>query len=112
MSRAGALPTAPTPFRTGDLVVDLDARTVTLRGATVPLTPKEYDLLATLVLHAGASVSATDLLSHVWGKHTLIEPRRYLRVCMRNLRRKLEPTPDKPRYVLSDGYDGYLIALE
>ena len=99
------------PFRTGDLVVDLHARQVSLQGKPVRLTPTEYKILATLVLHAGTVVSGRDLLAEVWGPQ-YVEQDRYLRVYMVHLRRKVEPTPTTPRYVLTEPGVGYRIGLQ
>lgn len=99
------------PFRTGDLKVDLHARKVTLKGKPVRLTPTEYKILATLVLHAGTVVPGRDLLAQVWGPQ-YVEQDRYLRVYMVHLRRKIEPTPNAPRYVLTEPGVGYRIGLE
>ena len=99
------------PFQTGELVVDLHARKVTLQGRAVRLTPTEYKILATLVLHAGTVVSGRDLLAAVWGPH-YVEQDRYLRVYMVHLRRKVEPTPTTPRYVLTEPGVGYRMGLQ
>lgn len=86
-------------FQTGDLVVDLLARTVTLGGQPVHLTEREYEVLATLVIHAGSTVSVDDVLKQVWRRPS-IDPTRYLVVCIASLQRKLEATPNAPPYVL------------
>ncbi len=99
------------PFRTGDLVVDLHARRVSLRGKAVRLTPIEYKILATLVVHAGTVVAGRDLLAEVWGPQ-YVEQHRYLRVYMVHLRRKVEPTPSAPRYILTEAGVGYRLGIE
>jgi DNA-binding response OmpR family regulator/signal transduction histidine kinase len=87
------------PFESGPLRVDLAARKVLLDGNEVHLTPVEYKLLATLVRHAGRVVTHNQLLQAVWGPQSAGETQ-YLRVYMTHLRRKLEPGPSSPRYVI------------
>lgn len=99
------------PLRTGDLVVDLHARTVTLRGQSVHLTATEFKILEKLALHAGSIVSVEEMQKHVWGAE-YVRQRRSLRDCIHNLRYKLEATPDKPRYVLTVRSLGYRMGLE
>jgi len=93
-------------FRAGDLVVDLGRRVVTVAGREVKLTPKQYDLLRTLVAHAGKVLTHQQLLRQVWGPG-YSEEAQYLRVYIGQLRQKIEPDPARPRYVLTEPGVGY-----
>ncbi len=89
-----------------DISVDLGRRVVTVRGAEVHLTPIEYKLLVALLQNAGGVVTHRKLLQQVWGPGN-VEQMQYLRVYMTNLRRKLEETPARPRYLLTETGVGY-----
>jgi two-component system KDP operon response regulator KdpE len=93
-------------FRSGDLTVDLARRLVTVQGREVKLTPREYDLLRTLVVHAGKVVTHQHLLRQVWGPAAVHETH-YLRVYVGQLRQKIEPDPARPRYLLTEPGVGY-----
>jgi two-component system KDP operon response regulator KdpE len=98
-------------FTVGDLQVDLARRHVRVGGQEVHLTPIEYRLLAVLVRHAGKVLTHRHLLREVWGPGQVEEPH-YLRVYMAQLRRKLETTPARPRYLLTEPGVGYRLAAE
>jgi two-component system KDP operon response regulator KdpE len=90
----------------GPLAIDL-ARHVVLRdGVEVKLTATEFKLLAYLATHAGRVLTHQGILTHVWGA-TEVEHVEYLRVYIGQLRKKLEPDPRKPRYLLSEPGVGY-----
>jgi two-component system KDP operon response regulator KdpE len=91
-------------FRSGDLVVDLVRRIVTVRDTEVKLSPKEYDLLRVLVQHAGKVLTHKFLLRELWNDFTDTQ---YLRVYVRQLRHKIEPDPEQPRYILTETGIGY-----
>jgi two-component system KDP operon response regulator KdpE len=91
-------------FRVGDLSVDLIRRIVKVRGEEVKLSPKEYELLRTLVQHAGKVLTHRFLLQEVWGDAT---DSQYLRVYVRQLRQKLEADPERPQYILTETGVGY-----
>jgi two-component system, OmpR family, KDP operon response regulator KdpE len=95
----------PPLFEAGDLKVDLVHRHVWARGEVVHLSPKEYDLLAELVRHAGKVLTHKHLLRTVWGP--AYDDTQYLRVFMRQLRRKLEPDPARPVHILTEPGVGY-----
>ena len=88
------------------LSIDLDARRVTVRGEIVKLTPTEYKLLAMLVKNKGRLLEFRQLLEGVWG-FEYIDDIDYLRVYVWYLRRKLEPTPQNPIYILNELNVGY-----
>jgi two-component system KDP operon response regulator KdpE len=73
----------------------------------VKLTPKEYDILRLLVQHSGRVLTHKFLLDHVWGEFTDVQ---YLRVYVRQLRQKIEQSPDQPRYILTETGVGYRMA--
>jgi two-component system KDP operon response regulator KdpE len=91
-------------FRTGELSVDLVRRIVTVRGAEVKLTPREYELLRLLVAHAGKVLTQRFILHNVWTDETDIQ---YLRIYIRTLRQKIEADPEQPQYVLTERGVGY-----
>ena len=91
-------------FRIGDLSVDLVRRIVTVRGETVKLSPKEYDLLRVLVQHAGKVLTHKFLLSELWDALTDTQ---YLRVYVRQLRQKIEADPERPQCLLTETGIGY-----
>jgi two-component system, OmpR family, KDP operon response regulator KdpE len=97
-------------FHSGELTVDLVRRLVTRGGAEIHLSPKEYDLLAFLVTHAGRVVTHEQLLRAVWGSVYAAEVP-YLRVYVRLLREKIEPDPTQPRYILTESGIGYRLAV-
>ncbi|HEX8352433.1 MAG TPA: response regulator transcription factor [Pyrinomonadaceae bacterium] len=90
----------------GDFRVDLEARGVSVRGSEVHLTPKEYDLLVYFMRHAGKVLTHRKLLGAVWGGD-YTEQGEYLRVFVGQLRKKIEPDPSSPRYVLTEPWVGY-----
>ena len=92
--------------RFGDIEVDFTKRAVTRGGAELHLTVKEYALLRLLLQHRGKVVTHRQLLRDVWGPgHE--EDTHYLRVHMANLRKKLEPTANAPRFVKTESGIGY-----
>ena len=93
-------------FRSAGLMVDLGRRVVTVDGCEVKLTPKAYDLLRTLVVHAGKVVTHQHLLREVWGPGAVHETP-YLRVYIGQLRQKIEADPTQPRYLLTEPGVGY-----
>ncbi|MCC7396429.1 MAG: response regulator [Planctomycetes bacterium] len=95
-----------TTFRIGELEVDLVHRRVVLAGVAVALTPIEYRLLVLFVRHAGKVLTHGAILREVWGPdHS--DDARYVRVFVASLRRKIEPEPARPRYLLTEQGVGY-----
>jgi two-component system, OmpR family, KDP operon response regulator KdpE len=90
----------------GDFRIDLESRNVTVRGREVHLSPKEFDLLMYFVRHPGKVLTHRTLLSAIWGGN-YVEQTEYLRVFIRHLRKKIEPTPAKPRHILTEPWIGY-----
>jgi two-component system KDP operon response regulator KdpE len=93
-------------FINGDLKVDLPGRAVSLAGSEVQLTPTEYDLLRTLVTHAGKVVTHRQLLREVWGP-AYEQEFHILHVNISNLRRKVEPDPARPVFITTEPGVGY-----
>jgi two-component system KDP operon response regulator KdpE len=109
-SRAGGDLPGPV-FTAGGLEVDLAARRVRTAGQEVHLTPTEFRLLAVLVKHAGKVVTQRQLLVEVWGPGAAGNAH-YLRVQMHGLRHKLEKTPARPRYLITEPGVGYRLREE
>jgi two-component system KDP operon response regulator KdpE len=93
----------------GDLRIDLERREVTVRGQAVHLRPKEYEMLRYLVANAGKLVTHRMLLRAVWGAE-YEDARPYLHVHVGQLRRKIEPDPANPIYILTEPGVGYRFA--
>jgi len=94
------------PFISPNLSIDFERRRVVARGQQVHLTPTEFELLKHLVINRGKPVSHLKLLHLLWGpEHE--NDRGPLRVFIGQLRRKVEPDPDKPRYILTEPLIGY-----
>ena len=91
-------------FHSGDLAVDLVRRIVTVRGAEVKLSPREYDVLRLLVAHAGKVLTHKFILREVWGAETDVQ---YLRIYIRSLRQKIEADPDRPHLIVTEQGVGY-----
>lgn len=93
------------------LSIDLDARQVSVNGKPVKLTPTEYKLLALLVESGGQTLEFHHILESIWGTEYLSETD-YVRTYIWQLRRKLEPDPKNPRYLLTELNVGYRFELE
>jgi DNA-binding response OmpR family regulator len=109
MRRAGTGQLAPSnsePVTAGDLTLDPLAHTATLANQPLDLTRREFDLLHTLMLHAGQVLSTQDLLSNVWGAEYIGEPQ-VVYVHIRWLREKLENVPEKPERIVTVHGVGY-----
>ena len=96
----------PTTFTAQDLEIDFATRRVHAHGADVRLTPKEFELLRYLVSHEGKPVTHRELLQAIWGPDYGDEPE-YLRVFINQVRKKIEPNPAKPRYIVTEPWVGY-----
>lgn len=108
--RAEMVPPAPSErIHAGDLTIDLPAHRVTLAGAPLELSPREFDLLATLAREPDRVLSVDDLLLRVWGPDYVGEPQ-IVYVHVRRLREKLERDPNDPRRLLTVRGVGYRLA--
>jgi two-component system, OmpR family, KDP operon response regulator KdpE len=101
-------PTAATDpaVTTPDFTIDLGAHRVDRNGKTVRLTPTEWSLLEMLVRQSGKLVTQKQILTDIWGPGS-VEHTHYLRVYLAQLRRKLEPDPAHPRYLITEPGLGY-----
>jgi two-component system KDP operon response regulator KdpE len=97
--------------RVGALEIDLVDRSVRRDGKEVHLTPIEFDLLSKLAEHPGRLVTHRQLLQEVWGPGYEDETH-YLRVHFAHVRRKIEPDPSNPRYVMTEPGIGYRLRVE
>jgi two-component system KDP operon response regulator KdpE len=95
----------------GDLTIDFDRHRVARGDAEIRLTPKEFELLSLLVTHAGRVLTHRFILKTIWGAHSTDQPE-HLRVLMGQLRKKIEPDPARPRYLLTEPWVGYRFADE
>ncbi|HYZ21312.1 MAG TPA: response regulator transcription factor [Rhodopila sp.] len=95
-------------FRSGDLTVDLIRRIVTVRGAEVKVSPREYAVLRLLVQHAGKVLTHRMILREVWGADTDVQ---YLRIYIRALRQKIEADPERPVHILTETGVGYRLRV-
>ena len=95
-----------TTYSDGHLVVDLAERKIIVRGSRVKLTPTEFRLFALLVRNSGHILTHRQLLEQVWGWE-YIDDVDYVRIYILHLRRKLEPDPSRPRYILTEPGVGY-----
>jgi two-component system KDP operon response regulator KdpE len=93
----------------GPLTINFATRAISLNGARLQLSPKEYRLLQILAQHAGNVVTHQHLLKEVWGvKH--MEDSHYLRIFVRKIRQKIEQDPTQPRILLTELGVGYRLA--
>jgi two-component system KDP operon response regulator KdpE len=90
----------------GEVDVDFDTRQVTAHGRRVRLTPKEFELLRYFATHANKVLSHRELLQAVWGPD-YGDQVDYLRVFVNQLRKKIEPNPSSPVYLLTEPWVGY-----
>ncbi len=90
----------------GDVEIDFEARRVIVAGKHVRLTAKEFDLLLYLATNANRTVTHRELLSEVWGSEH-VDERKYLRVFVNRLRKKIESTPHEPKYLITEPFVGY-----
>jgi two-component system KDP operon response regulator KdpE len=98
-------PTDPV-IEVGELRIDLEKRAVTAAGRPVQLTPHEYGLLRLFALNPGKLLTHKTILREVWGPAYQTESH-YLHVYVSQLRRKLEPDPTRPRYLVTEPGAGY-----
>jgi two-component system KDP operon response regulator KdpE len=96
-------------LKVGDLSLDIPERRVVAAGAEVKLTPKEFEILKYLMSNIGKVVTHRALLQAVWGSEST-EQTEYLRVFINQLRRKIEPDPQHPRYIVTEPWVGYRLA--
>ena len=95
----------------GDLTLDFDRHRVYRAGTEVRLTPKEFELLTVLAAHAGRVITHRAILKAIWGINGAGQ-QEHLRVLVGQLRKKLEPDPARPRYIVTEPWVGYRFLVE
>jgi two-component system KDP operon response regulator KdpE len=106
LRRVPSAQSSPKKIRAGEIVIDFEERTVSRESVSTHLTPKELDLLRYLTQHANQVVSHRELLQAVWGPD-YGDQVDYLRVFIKNLRKKMEPNPEHPQYITTEPWVGY-----
>jgi len=106
LRRLPVMPSLPSKLQAGPLTIDFAARTVSQGQTSSHLTPKELDLLRYLTQHANEAVPHRELLQAVWGPD-YGDQVDYLRVFIKNLRKKIETNPDSPQYITTEPWVGY-----
>ena len=111
LRRSSTAPEAGPPrLSLKEVEIDFQARRATMHDREVRLTPKEFDLLRYLTNHPNRTIPHRELLQAVWGPD-YGEELEYLRVFVNQLRKKIEPQPGKPRYLLTEPWVGYRFCL-
>ena len=106
LRRVPSAQSSPKKVRVGEILIDFDERTVERAGVSTHLTPKELDLLRYLTQHPNQALSHRELLQAVWGPD-YGDQVDYLRVFVKNLRRKMEPNAEQPQYITTEPWVGY-----
>jgi len=109
LRRADSPSTASGPITRGEIVIDRERFRVARDGQEIRLTPKEFELLTYLAQHSGRVLTHRAILRAIWGPHAADQPE-YLRVLVGSLRKKIEPDPSSPRYILTEPWVGYRFA--
>ena len=105
LRRAAPVESLP-PFVSSDLKIDFEKRSVLVKGQPVRLTPKEFELLHHLVTNRGKAQAHRRILQAVWGPD-YGDQVDYLRVFVKNLRKKIEANPEQPQYIVTEPWVGY-----
>ena len=106
LRRSPAASSTPKSVNLGEAEVDFETRQVTARGLRMRLTPREFDLMRFLVEHANQVVRHREILRAVWGPDHGDEVE-YVRAFVKQLRKKIEPEPAHPKYLLTEPWVGY-----
>ena len=109
LRRTEPAPPQTDPIVRGDLVIDRERFRVIRDGDEVRLTPKEFELLTFFAQHPGRVLTHRAILKAIWGPHAVDQPE-HLRVLIGSLRKKIEPDPSNPRYILTEPWVGYRFA--
>ena len=96
--------------RIGEMEIDFRARRLRSQGKQIPVSSKEFDLLSYLVSHPNRAIPHEELLHAVWGPE-YGNRREYLRVFINRLRKKIEPSPEVPQYLIKEPWIGYSMKL-
>ncbi len=106
LRRLPVSPSSPARFQIDQLIIDFSARTVSNAGVIAHLTPKELDILRYLIQHANETVSHREMLQAIWGPD-YGDQVDYLRAFIKTLRKKIEPDPEQPQYIVTEPWFGY-----
>lgn len=106
LRRTSATVVVESRVEAGDFMIDPVTRIVEVRGQSVHLTPKEFDLVQYLISNRGKVLTHRAILTQVWGSNNA-QQNEYLRVFIGNLRKKLEKDPRKPHYIRTEPWIGY-----
>jgi len=98
-------------LRAGDLTIDYDRRRVVRDGTEIRLTPKEFDLLSLLARNHDRVLTHRTILRSVWGPNAVEQPE-HLWTLVAQLRKKIEPDPAQPKYLVSEPWVGYRFATD
>ncbi len=98
-------------LRVGTLTVDYDTRRVVREGTEIRLTPKEFELLSLLARNHDRVLTNQAILKAVWGANAVEQPE-HLWTLVAQLRKKIEPDPANPRYVISEPWVGYRLVTD
>ena len=109
LRRSDSRLTTTGPIVRGGLVIDRERFRVMRDGEEVRLTPKEFELLTYLAQHPGRVLTHRAILKAIWGPHATDQPE-HLRVLVGSLRKKIEPNPSSPKYILTEPWVGYRFA--
>ena len=110
LRRVQAAPDSDTGlFRAGDLTIDYDRRRVLRQDVEIRLTPKEFELLSLLARNHDRVLTHRAILKAVWGPNAVEQPE-HLWTLVAQVRKKIEPDPATPRYLLSEPWVGYRFA--
>jgi len=109
LRRSSAVQPLP-KIESSELTIDLEMRMVNVRGNSIHLTPKEFDVLRLLVTQQGRPVTHRKMLQIVWGPE-YGEETEPVRVVIKQLRQKIEKDPAHPRYIMTEPWIGYKFQL-
>jgi two-component system KDP operon response regulator KdpE len=109
LRRSDSPPPASEPIVRGNLVIDRERFRVLRAGEEIRLTPKEFELLTFLAQHPGRVLTHRTILKAIWGPNAVDQPE-HLRVLVGALRKKVEPNPASPHYILTEPWVGYRFA--
>lgn len=110
-ARTSSLGPADSPIESGGVTIDLAKPSLSRGGNIVHLTRIEWDLLRTLVKHAGRTLTHKQIFDVVWGSSSYGDAQQYLRVHIRSLRRKIESDPVRPKLIITEPGVGYRFEL-
>jgi two-component system KDP operon response regulator KdpE len=99
------------PLRAGSLLIDYDRRRVLRDGVDIRLTPKEFELLSLLAKNHDRVLTHRVILKAIWGPNAIEQPE-HVWTLIAQLRKKIEPDPTAPRYLLSEPWVGYRFSTE